>query len=150
MLAQTKWISVEERLPETDHEHYLTTCREIALPENWTSITFWDGAKFRICEGYIVTDWQLLPEPAPPKKLGPFWVKEGYGFQKWAVVHKHNHIHAGMDESEARTLCDRLNKLWVQQGTTNEDYHDGTTDTSAMGSGATGSTACSRDRCADQ
>ena len=64
-LEKTKWISVNERLPEEKVNcivHY-----KHAYCDNddyWAiGICFYDGEKFQIGSSYKVTHWQYLPQP---------------------------------------------------------------------------------------
>lgn len=68
-LEKTKWISVNERLPEEKVNcivHY-----KHAYCDNddyWAiGICFYDGEKFQINPAYKVTHWMPLPEP--PKEV---------------------------------------------------------------------------------
>ena len=64
-LEKTKWISVDERLPEEKVNcivHY-----KHAYCDNddyWAiGICFYDGEKFQVGLAYKVTHWQYLPQP---------------------------------------------------------------------------------------
>lgn len=64
-LEKTKWISVEDRLPEEKVDcivHY-----RHAYCDNdgyWAiGICFYDGEKFQMGLSYKVTNWMLLPKP---------------------------------------------------------------------------------------
>lgn len=68
-LEKTKWISVDERLPEEKVNcivHY-----KHAYCDNddyWAiGICFYDGEKFQINPAYKVTHW--MPMPEPPKEV---------------------------------------------------------------------------------